>query len=107
DNKMAIDYSSPGPSSSKIIDYESNTVSEEEIVEMEGTAAPPAETKNEENFYQQNNELNASHSLKGKEKENNQTYGPEIPPDFFNTTKEDKLKEVRRNFRTISLIIFF
>ncbi|RIA97236.1 hypothetical protein C1645_814311 [Glomus cerebriforme] len=94
DNKMAIDDLSPGPSSSKNIDYGSSdncTLSEEITVEIEGTA-PSA---NEDfivpkNFYEQNNESSASHSLKGKEKEN--AHGPELSTDFFNTSKEDKLK---------------
>jgi hypothetical protein len=77
DNKMSIDDSSPGPSSSNY------TVSEELTVEMEGTAA----SANGDAFYD-----SSSHSLKGKEREAIQTYGPESQSDYFNTTKEDKLR---------------
>ncbi|GBB83307.1 hypothetical protein RclHR1_10030002 [Rhizophagus clarus] len=87
DNKMAIDDSSPGPSSSKIMDNgnsDNYTVSEEVTVEMEGMA-PPADISEErlvpENFYNEN--------VKGKEKENT---GPELASDFYNTSKEDKLR---------------
>jgi hypothetical protein len=88
DNKMAIDDSSPGPSSSKTIDNGNSdyTVSEEVTVEMEGTALPGDERIVPEHFY---NESNTSHSLKGKEKENT---GPELTSDFYNTSKEDKLR---------------
>lgn len=89
DNKMAIDDSSPGPSSSKTVDNGNSdiyTVSEEVTVEIEGTALSVDDRIVPDHFY---NESNTSHSLKGKEKENT---GPELSSDFYNTSKEDKLR---------------
>ncbi|CAG8669663.1 14949_t:CDS:10 [Funneliformis caledonium] len=98
DDKMAIDDSSPGPSykdtdhvmSSETNDH--NYTSEEETVVMEGTAASNGGAMspiNNESMYQPNDESNTSYSLKGKEKESNQT---DLSTDLFNTTKEEKLR---------------
>ncbi|CAG8633010.1 20591_t:CDS:10 [Cetraspora pellucida] len=104
---MIMDDASPGPSApttASAINYSemtdsSSSPAEEEVL-MSGVSPNCADQdtlfRSTNGPYQTEDDTSTSHSLKGKEKEDNfsttKPYGPELPDDQITITKEDKLK---------------
>ncbi|CAG8496244.1 736_t:CDS:2, partial [Racocetra fulgida] len=105
---MVMDDSSPGPSAPttasavnylEMTDSSLSPAAEEEVL-MSGVSPNCADQdtllRSTNGPCQTENETSNSHSLKGKEKEDNfsttKPYGPELPDDQLTATKEDKLK---------------
>ncbi|RIB14532.1 hypothetical protein C2G38_2095615 [Gigaspora rosea] len=102
---MVMDDSSPGPSApatASAMNFSDSSSSPAEVEEVLMSGVSPNCADQESLFrstngqYQTENETSNSHSLKGKEKEDNfstaKPYGPELPDDSLTTTKEDKIK---------------
>ncbi|CAG8574409.1 42246_t:CDS:10, partial [Gigaspora margarita] len=102
---MVMDDSSPGPSApatASAINFSDSSSSPAEVEEvlMSGVSPNCADQgslfRSNNGQYQTENETSNSHSLKGKEKEDNfsteKPYGPELPDDSLTNTKEDKIK---------------